>query len=136
MKWDIFKETQEVLREMGGKGSGHYRHRGRKGKRGGSTSSKGVKTATKGFEVQNKVSNYSWDEKHQSGRVEVNETSFVLYRPEIGWDAKNFRPRLGFGIQAANDWNQSNRIKIESNTLKNLIRKIEKHEYRLVKPVV
>lgn len=41
MIWDIFKETREVLKEMGGKKSGHWGHRGRKGKRGGSAPSKG-----------------------------------------------------------------------------------------------
>lgn len=40
MGWDIFKETREVLIEMGGPGSGHRGHAGRKGKRGGSAPSK------------------------------------------------------------------------------------------------
>lgn len=39
-RWDIFKETREVLTEMGGKGSGHHGHAGRKGKRGGSAPSR------------------------------------------------------------------------------------------------
>lgn len=43
MIWNIFGEIREILVEMGGKGSGHWRHRGRKGKRGGSVPSKARK---------------------------------------------------------------------------------------------
>ena len=41
MKRDIFGELGEVLREMGGPGSGHHGHAGVKGQRGGSAPSSG-----------------------------------------------------------------------------------------------
>lgn len=41
MKWDIFKETRKVLKEMGSRRSGHWGHKGVPGKRGGSARSRG-----------------------------------------------------------------------------------------------
>lgn len=51
-QWDIFKETREVLTEMGGKGSGHRGHKGGyggKGNPGGSKPSKGRGLALRNF---------------------------------------------------------------------------------------
>ena len=81
----------------------------------------------------NQVTGSAWDKKSKLGHIEINGIRFILYRPKMGWDEKHFRPRLGYAIQAANDFNMSGRFTIVAHTLKVLIRKIEKHPHKLVK---
>ena len=81
----------------------------------------------------NQVTDQAWDKRSKLGHIEINGIRFILHRPKIGWDEKNFRPRLGYAIQAANDFNMSGRFTIAAHGLKALARKIEKHPHKLVK---
>lgn len=56
-KWNIFKETRDILTEMAKRGKGHWGHKGRPGKRGGSLPGKGGAPA-KGGSVKGKPFEY------------------------------------------------------------------------------
>lgn len=68
----------------------------------------------------------TFEEKNiRQGGLKVNGF-FVTF----GYD---FNRKVYQTNQLANDWNQSNRLMFEGHSLKQLITKIEKHQYRLVK---
>lgn len=66
--------------------------------------------------------------------LEINGQRFPLCRPESGWDEKNARPRRGWGVQVAVEWNPSNRFMLTARTLRQLQRKVTQYPERLVQP--
>ena len=80
----------------------------------------------------NQVGDFWWDKKSKLGAIEVNGLWVGIDLVEIGWDDKNFRARMGYGVKMANDWNMSNRFYLIARTVKQLAEKIKKHQYKLV----
>jgi hypothetical protein len=68
----------------------------------------------------------TFEEKNiRQGGLKVNNF-FVMF----GYDWVN---KVYQTNQLANDWNMSNRLMFQARSLKQLVTKIEKHEYTLVK---
>lgn len=83
--------------------------------------------------MRNQVTGHDWDKKSRLGYIEINNIRFALHQPEMGWNEKGCRPKLGYAIQAANDFNMSGRFIIAAYTLRGLTQKIERHPHKLVK---
>ena len=73
-----------------------------------------------------------WDRKSRQGAVEINGSWVSVLHVEIGYDEGTCRPKIGYGVRVANDWNMSNKFYLKATTIKKLIVKIKKHEYQLV----
>jgi hypothetical protein len=84
----------------------------------------------------NTVNGYHYDAKQNLGRITINDQSFSLLRVDdlAHFNTKTCRYRRVYRIRVANDWNMSNAFDLTAVSIKALIRKIERHEHRLVKP--
>lgn len=84
----------------------------------------------------NKVTDSWYDKQANLGAIELNGKWFCMYRVEIRHGEEGFRPGVDqrpYSIKVANDFNRSNTFWLKARTIKALIRKIEKHEHKLVK---
>jgi len=65
--------------------------------------------------------------------LEINDARFGVFKRIAGYNDKCTALYVRF-VEVAYDWNMSNRITIEAKGLDQLVRKIEKEQYRIVKP--
>ena len=83
----------------------------------------------------NTTGKHWYDKKSRQGAIEINGLNqwVGIFPAELSWDEKNCKPRMGYGVRVANDWNMSNVFWLKARTITQLISKIEKHQYKLVK---
>lgn len=65
--------------------------------------------------------------------IEINRARFPVFKRVTGYNS-NFTPLHMRFVEVAYDWNMSNRVHIEARGLNQLVRKLEKEQYRIVKP--
>jgi len=81
----------------------------------------------------NTVTNVWLDKKNRMGRLEINGHGVGIYFVNGKYSAKTFNYSQWVAVRVANDWNMSNPIMIKAATLETLVKKIEKHPYKLVR---
>lgn len=74
----------------------------------------------------------AYKDKYIGVVLEINRKRYGVNNRTVGYRGPQAKPILEYFIQAANDWNPSNRIEISARTLKGLLSKIKKHKYKLV----
>jgi len=81
----------------------------------------------------NTVTNSWLDKKNRMGRLKINGYDVGIEFVNGPWSNKKFNYSQWLGVTVANDWNMSNPIEIKAATMAALVKKIEKHQYRLVR---
>jgi len=81
----------------------------------------------------NTVTNTWLDKKNRMGRLEINGHFIPVYFVNGKYSEKKFNYSQWIAVRVANDWNMSNTFTIKAATLETLVKKIEKHPYRLVR---
>lgn len=82
--------------------------------------------------TQNTVTLEYFDEKHKYGNIFVNGKRIGVGKGFQG-KYRGFNPIYEYEAQLSNDWNISAPILFHAKTLKSLMAKIRKHQYRLVR---
>lgn len=81
----------------------------------------------------NRIGNSYFDKKNRYGNVEINGYNIAIFLEVDGYKKDNFTPRYSYSVRVANDWNMSNRFQIKARTMRSLLAKLAKHQYKLVK---
>ena len=80
----------------------------------------------------NIVSLEYFDKKNKYGNIFVNGERVGVGMAHFG-KYRQFTPVYEYEVTLANDWNMSAPIRFHAKTLKSLMAKVRKHQYRLVR---